>query len=123
MNKIIIVSVIFIMLFSGLSIISSDINNTSNNIKQPIIQTDIKSLPMSAGNSGNTIYQTIISISNSPSGTGYYQQLLTIPFTININITLGNFYFETDNGVKLYAWIQSYNTSYFNVWIKIPNGT
>lgn len=70
----------------------------------------------------SSIQQTTITLTGSPSGSGYYQQLLTIPLTSSINPSLGNFYFA-DSAGKLYAWVQSYNSTDMSVWVKIPNGT
>ncbi len=74
-------------------------------------------------NSPPTIQSYPISITGAPSGSGYYQQLLTVPLTSYINPSLGNFYFTTTSGTELYAWVQSYNSSSMQVWVKTPNGT
>ena len=78
--------------------------------------------PTSITANSPTIQNTTFTLSNTPSGSGYYQQLLTIPLTSSINPRIGNFYFTTGN-TELYAWVQSYNTSDMSVWIKTPNGT
>ena len=84
-------------------------------------KTATGSYPVAISNSP-TIQNTTFTLSNTPSGTGYYQQLLTIPLTSSINPSIGNFYFTTGN-TELYAWVQSYNTSDMSVWVKTPNGT
>ena len=111
-----------LFLLSGLTFLNvNNVNQVQNhNVKQPVIQSCIKKLPM---NSETNVVKTTITINNAPSGKGYYQQLLTLPITVTINVKIGNFYFTSSNGTELYAWVQSYNSSSFSVWVKIPNGT
>ena len=61
-----------------------------------------------------------ISLSGVPSGTGYYQQLLTIndPSQYGINTAGSNLQFAASNGSLLYAWIQSINGTSMQVWVK-----
>ena len=124
MNKKVFIALFITGLFllSGLTFLNvNNVNQIQNhNVNQPVIQSSIKKLPM---NSQTNVVKTTITINNAPSGKGYYQQLLTLPITININVKIGNFYFTSDNGSELYAWVQSYNSSSFSVWVKIPNGT
>ena len=64
-----------------------------------------------------------ISLSGVPSGTGYYQQLITIdnPSSYGINTAGSNVQFTASNGTSLYAWIQSINSTSMMVWIKNYN--
>ena len=69
-----------------------------------------------------------IELSGVPSGTGYYQQLLTIknPSKYGINTAGSNIQFSASNGTLLYAWIQSVNQGTednFTVWVKNFNGS
>ena len=68
-----------------------------------------------------------IELSGVPSGTGYYQQLITInnPADYGINLATGgsNIQFSASNGTLLYAWIQSINSSAIQVWVKNYNGS
>jgi len=61
-----------------------------------------------------------ISLSNVPTGTGTYQQLLTIsnPSQYGINDIGSNLQFMDPNGTLLYAWEQSVNSSSMQVWVK-----
>ena len=61
-----------------------------------------------------------IELSGVPSGTGYYQQLLTIsnPSDYGINTNGSNIEFSTQNGTLLYAWIQDISSSELQVWVK-----
>ena len=64
-----------------------------------------------------------ISLSGVPSGTGYYQQLLTIdnPTSYGINTAGSNIQFTAGNGTLLYAWVQSINSTSMQVWVKNYN--
>ena len=65
-----------------------------------------------------------ISITGSPSGSGYYQQLFTLdPATYGINYAGSNFYVTAENGTPYYSWVQSANTTSIQFWTKLPNGT
>ncbi len=66
-----------------------------------------------------------ISLSGVPSGTGYYQQLLTIdnPAQYGINTAGSNIQFTAGNGTLLYAWIQSINSTSMQVWVKNYNSS
>ena len=64
-----------------------------------------------------------ITLSAPPSGTGFYQQLLTIndPSSYGINTITSpgsNVQFAAQNGTLLYAWEQSINSSALQVWVK-----
>ena len=75
--------------------------------------------------SPNATHSYPISLSDVPSGTGYYQQLLTIsnPSQYGINKAGSNIQFTASNGTLLYAWIQSINSSSMQVWVKNYNGS
>ena len=125
-----------------LNFISSLLNNTNLSIQNKLsfINSIIDGMNVSLSSQitfiDNLINQTgyvnaqyPITITNPPSGTGYYQQLFTIgsaskPFSkYGINSKVSNFEFQTTTGTKLYAWIQSYNSTSIQVWVKMPNGT
>ena len=75
-----------------------------------------------SGGTGGVIYP--ITLSGVPSGTGYYQQLLSInPSEYGINTAGSNIEFSAANGTLLYAWIQSINSSAMQVWVKNYNGS
>ena len=61
-----------------------------------------------------------ITLSGVPSGTGYYQQLITIsgPSQYGVNSEGSNIQFKATNGTLLYAWIQSINSTSMQVWVK-----
>ena len=61
-----------------------------------------------------------IELSGVSSGTGFYQQLLTIndPSKYGINTAGSNIQFSAPNGTLLYAWEQSINSSVLQVWVK-----
>ncbi len=73
------------------------------------------------GLAGATVYP--ITLSGVPSGTGYYQQLLTIsnPSDYGINTNGSNIEFSAQNGALLYAWIQSISSTSMQVWVKNYN--
>ena len=78
--------------------------------------------------SNSATYTAKISISNSPSGNGYYQQLITIsdPAQYGINPKGSNFEIVYSNGTPAYSWIQSINQGTqhnITVWSKLANGT
>ncbi|MEM3844072.1 hypothetical protein, partial [Metallosphaera sp.] len=66
-----------------------------------------------------------ISISGAPSGSGYYQQMITLsnPSQYGINSQYSNFYITTSSGFPLYTWIESANSSSLVLWTKIPDAT
>lgn len=68
----------------------------------------------------NETHSYPISLSGVPSGTGYYQQLITInnPAQYGINTAGSNLQFAASNGSLLYAWVQSINTSSMQLWVK-----
>ena len=70
-------------------------------------------------------YSYNITIHNSPSGNGYYQQLFTLKnYSIyNINSNGSNFYVAYENNTLIYTWVQSINKTVISFWSKILNGT
>ena len=70
-------------------------------------------------------YSYNISIHNSPTGNGYYQQLITLKnYSIyNINSNGSNFYVAYENNTLIYTWVQSINKTVISFWSKILNGT
>ena len=74
--------------------------------------------------SSNATHSYPISLSGVPSGTGFYQQLLTIGNSTNpiskygINKAGSNIQFTSGNNTLLYAWIQSINSTAMQIWIK-----
>nr|ACD75431.1 AMDV4_2 [uncultured virus] len=66
-----------------------------------------------------------ITINSPPTGTGYYQQLITLsnPQSYGINSASSNFYVALPNNTLLYTWIQSYNSTSLSMWTKMPYGT
>ena len=66
-----------------------------------------------------------ITLSGVPSGTGTYQQLITIknPADYGINSNGSNIQFTAGNGTLLYAWIQNINSSQMQVWVKNYNAS
>ncbi|MEM0172906.1 MAG: hypothetical protein QXI16_00200 [Sulfolobaceae archaeon] len=71
------------------------------------------------------LYQYPITFTNSPSGSGSYQQLINLTMSsYNINTTsIDNFLFSYTNGTFIYAWIESYNSTTLTVWLNLLNGT
>ena len=75
----------------------------------------------------NTAINTyLITLKNTPSGKGMYQQLINInlsyPYGINSNGS--NILFKDgSNNTFLYAWIQSINATNLQVWIKNYNNS
>jgi hypothetical protein len=77
-----------------------------------------------AATSGITVHK--ITLSGVPSGTGTYQQLITInnPADYGINSNGSNIlFFDNSNLTELYAWEQSVNSSAIQVWIKNYNSS
>ena len=66
------------------------------------------------------IHKFNITLTGVPSGSGYYQQLLTIsnPSQYGINKAGSNIQFSAPNGTLLYAWEQSINSTSMQVWVK-----
>ena len=78
--------------------------------------------------SNSATYTAKISISNSPSGNGYYQQEIIIsnPSQYGITAKGSNFEIVYSNGTPAYSWIQSINQGTqhnITVWSKLANGT
>ena len=120
MNKIIIILVIFVMLFSGFTLLE---NSQTNNFYENNINTN------NFISSNSPIYNLTIYIHNSPAGNGYYQQLFnfnsTSYFINNLNQNASNFYISYENGTLIYSWIQNWNftTKNLTIWSKLQNGT
>ena len=86
------------------------------------------SIPLADGTYGlgvNSVYTYPITINSPPSGTGNYQQLITLsnPSQYGINSKSSNFYIADSNGSLLYTWIQSYNSTSLTMWTKMPYNT
>ena len=115
--KLVVVLVIVLMLFTGFSIMSFHSSVQKNKIS-------IDNFNVQSTNHICSYFQ--INIKNSPSGTGYYQQLfiLTNPILLNsLNANRSNFYIASSNNTFFYTWIEAYNTTSLTIWSKIPNGT
>ena len=80
-------------------------------------------LVQTGSNNATHIYP--ITLSNVPSGSGTYQQLITIsnPSGYGINTAGSNIQFVAGNGTLLYAWEQSINSTSMQVWVKNYNGS
>ena len=90
-------------------------HSTTNSQYSVFLQNGTYPLSLNA-----TSYTYPITINSPPSGTGNYQQLLTIsnPSQYGINKAGSNIQFSAPNGTLLYAWIQSMNSSSMQVWVK-----
>jgi hypothetical protein len=81
--------------------------------------------------SANATHSYPITISSPPSGTGDYQQLITlspsttghVPSYYGINSQASNFQIALPNGTLLYTWIQNFNSTSLTMWVKMPYGT
>nr|ACD75426.1 AMDV3_2 [uncultured virus] len=73
----------------------------------------------------NATHQFPITINSPPSGSGYYQQLITLtnPSQYGINSQASNFQIALPNGTLLYTWIQDFNSTSLTMWVKMPYGT
>jgi hypothetical protein len=73
----------------------------------------------------NPVIQVVnIKITNSQNtSTSGYQQLLNFNRTgySNINENFSNVYFTYQNASHIYAWVQSYNSSFTSIWLKLNN--
>ena len=115
--KLVVVLVIVLMLFTGFSVMDFHSSVQKNKIS-------IGNFNVQSTNHICSYFQ--INIKNSPSGTGYYQQLfiLTNPILLNsLNANRSNFYIASSNNTFFYTWIEAYNTTSLTIWSKIPNGT
>ena len=116
-NKKIIISLFFsfIMLIGAFAVMTS---GNSNNITLPV-----NNIPATANRTNPVNYG--IELSGVPSGTGTYQQLITInnPANYDINSNGSNIQFVAPNGTILYAWIQNINSTSMQVWVKNYNGS
>ncbi|MBX8640759.1 MAG: hypothetical protein KIS29_10530, partial [Thermoplasmata archaeon] len=72
----------------------------------------------------NTTHSYPITLTGTPAGTGYYQQLITITnyAQYGINSQGSNFLISASNGSNYYTWIQSINTTAITFWSKLPYG-
>jgi hypothetical protein len=95
-------------------------SGNSNNITLPV-----NNIPATANRTNPVNHYIEIELSGVPSGTGMYQQLITInnPSDYNINSKGSNIQFTASNGTLLYAWIQSINSTTIQVWVKNYNGS
>jgi hypothetical protein len=67
-----------------------------------------------------------ITLSGVPSGSGTYQQLITIkdPSKYGINANGSNIaFYDGSNQTELYAWEQTINSTAIQVWVKNYNGS
>ena len=115
--KLVVVLVIVLMLFTGFSVMGFHSSVQKNKIS-------IGNFNVQSTNHICSYFQ--INIKNSPSGTGYYQQLfiLTNPILLNsLNANRSNFYIASSNNTFFYTWIEAYNFTSLTIWSKIPNGT
>ena len=117
-NKKIIIALFFsfIMLIGAFAVMTS---GNSNNITLPV-----NNIPATANRTNPVNYY--IELSGVPSGTGFYQQLITInnPADYGINSNGSNIlFFDNSNLTELYAWEQSVNSSAIQVWIKNYNSS
>ena len=110
-SKVIAIAFATLMVVSAFGIIMSMTPNGVN--RQPTsVQSD-------ATTNSNTIYDYFITLSGVPSGSGTYQQLLTLnPSDYGINSQGSNIQFKTSNGTDLNAWIENINATAMNVWVK-----
>ena len=120
--KLIIFLIASLFIFTGLIGFINSPNNLNINIKH-------NPYPVNVNNSVSYIREFPINLNNVPSGTGYYQQLITIgnasyPYSnYNINSQGSNIQFISQNNSYLYAWIQNINTTTITVWIKNFNSS
>ena len=120
--KLIIFLIASLFIFTGLIGFINSPNNLNINIKH-------NPYPVNVNNSVSYIREFPINLNNVPSGTGYYQQLITIgnasyPYSnYNINSQGSNIQFISQNNTYLYAWIQNINTTTITIWIKNFNSS
>ena len=127
-KRLIAIVLVLVMVMSGLGVLASVIQpSITAPLSSPssVINTNTN---VSVIGSNNTTYTAKISISNSPSGNGYYQQEMVIsnPSQYGINSNASNFYIAYPNGTLAYSWIQSINQGTqhnITVWSKLANGT
>jgi hypothetical protein len=72
-----------------------------------------------------SVAKYVATLSTTVSGSGYYQQYISISNYSNygINSDASNFEFTTSGGTTLYSWVEAIGTSTTTVWVKIPYGT
>ena len=108
-SKVIAIAFATLMVVSAFGILMS----TSPNV------THSRSAPIVSDATSNTIYDYFITLSGVPSGSGTYQQLLTLnPSDYGINSQESNIQFKASNGTDLNAWIENINATTMNVWVK-----
>ena len=82
----------------------------------------ITNSPLASASASFTTYS--ITLSGVPTGTGTYQQLITLdPATYTINSQGSNILFYASNGTELYAWLESINSTSALYWIKSYEGS
>ena len=120
--KLIIFLLASLFIFTGLIGFINSPNDLNINIKH-------NPYPVNVNNSVSYVREFPINLNNIPSGTGYYQQLITIgnasyPYSnYNINSQGSNIQFISQNNSYLYAWVQNINTTTISVWIKNFNSS
>ena len=120
--KLIIFLLASLFIFTGLIGFINSPNDLNINIKH-------NPYPVNVNNSVSYIREFPINLNNVPSGTGYYQQLITIgnasyPYSnYNINSQGSNIQFISQNNSYLYAWLQNINTTTITIWIKNFNSS
>ena len=109
-SKVIAIAFATLMVVSAFGILMSTSPNVTHSRSVPIV---------SDATNGNTIYDYFITLSGVPSGSGTYQQLLTLnPSDYGINSQGSNIQFKASNGTDLNAWIENINATTMNVWVK-----
>ena len=120
--KLIIFLLASLFIFTGLIGFINSPNDLNINIKH-------NPYPVNVNNSVSYVREFPINLNNVPSGTGYYQQLITIgnasyPYSnYNINSQGSNIQFISQNNSYLYAWLQNINTTTISVWVKNFNSS
>lgn len=109
-SKVIAIAFATLMVVSAFGILMSTSPNVTHSRSAPIV---------SDATNSNTIYDYFITLSGVPSGSGTYQQLLTLnPSDYGINSQGSNIQFKTSNGTDLNVWIENINATTMNVWVK-----
>ena len=120
--KLIIFLLASLFIFTGLIGFINSPNDLNINIKH-------NPYPVNVNNSVSYIREFPINLNKVPSGTGYYQQLITIgntsyPYSnYNINSQGSNIQFISQKNSYLYAWVQNINTTTISVWVKNFNSS
>ena len=115
MNKKLIAIMFAFIMIGGAGLVLFQGNNTIHNTVAPVT---LKTFPYTT----DTHRTVIINLTGVPSGTGYYQQLLNITSSdrskFEINTNGSNLQFSASNDTYLYAWVQDYNSSVTQIWVK-----